>query len=444
MATDAQVKANKKNAARSTGPKTEKGKAKARGNALKHGGRAKVIDVMPVLPHEDPKLLEERIQTWLDDWRPRNDMESRLVRRGAKLSWLVERGERIEAAHLGHRVRKAMRKGGSAVSARRMKVVCDLGRKLFYDARPKDIGNPAPDWDDDPAVFVAGLEETAEGCRWLIARWGEMRTCMEAGRGWQHPDVYRFIRLLGKDGNEAIHDPALNATFMAWEVDMNEKELAQTLWKLCRKLRPMRDPAHNYYGAWRELGPRPADGAAAQAHLGAVMDERVARLEEMVAEYEAIAELEACERADRAAFDPSAGFDRFQRRQAALSRELLRTIDTLRRLKKEAVEPSVDSDEGPLPGASASTPPTQPRREEPHEHENATIEAKLESTQDKAEMEVTSIPDSYIDDDRTQSVAVPKDPSWDELPIVSLTPDHSRKTNRNGKLSHKGDPEHDD
>jgi len=53
MATDAQIDANRRNAAKSTGPKTEEGKAKIRLNALKHGGRAKTTDVMPVLPHEE-------------------------------------------------------------------------------------------------------------------------------------------------------------------------------------------------------------------------------------------------------------------------------------------------------------------------------------------------------------------------------------------------------
>ena len=112
MATDAQIHANRRNAAKSTGPKTEKGKAKTRLNALKHGGRAKTTDVMPVLPHEDPKQLEERIQAWIDDWQPTNAIESELVRRGARLSWMLERGERFEAAHLAHRVRLAGRKAG--------------------------------------------------------------------------------------------------------------------------------------------------------------------------------------------------------------------------------------------------------------------------------------------------------------------------------------------
>ena len=70
-------------------------------NALKHGERAKTLNVMPVLPDEDPRLLEERIQSWIDDWQPKDATEDGLVRRGAKLTWLLERGERIRGGAPG-------------------------------------------------------------------------------------------------------------------------------------------------------------------------------------------------------------------------------------------------------------------------------------------------------------------------------------------------------
>ena len=221
MATDAQVNANRRNAAKSTGPKTEKGKEKARLNALKHGGRAKVVSVMPVLPHEDPRLLEELIQQWIADWRPRDAIETGLVRRGAKLTWMLERGDRIEAAHLSHRVRKALRRAApeTGPTARQRKLVDDLGRKLFYDFEPKAMLRPGAPWDDDPAVFVAGLEETALGCHWLLDRWRAFLFLVDAPEGMYMPDdMYRFIRLMGKRGFEAIHDPALNAIFLAWDL----------------------------------------------------------------------------------------------------------------------------------------------------------------------------------------------------------------------------------
>ena len=58
MATAAQIEANRRNAQKSTGPKTDEGKARVRRNAFKHGMTARTI--MPVLPQEDPKELEDR------------------------------------------------------------------------------------------------------------------------------------------------------------------------------------------------------------------------------------------------------------------------------------------------------------------------------------------------------------------------------------------------
>src|SRR3954454_2830781 len=110
MATEAQIQANRRNASRSTGLRTEAGKMKSRGNALKHGGRAATLDVMPVLPHEDPKELQRRTAAWLDDWRLRGGSTDGLARRGALLAWKLERADRAEAAYLSTRARNAAKR----------------------------------------------------------------------------------------------------------------------------------------------------------------------------------------------------------------------------------------------------------------------------------------------------------------------------------------------
>ena len=162
MASAAQINANRMNALKSTGPKTTNGKAKARLNAMKHGLAARTVT--PVLPHEDPRALDERIQSWTEDWQPQNAIEAELVCRGARLSWMVERAERVETAHLSHRVRKAQRRAAGAPDPKRLEEVANLGRKLL-----------GPHWDGSRAVLVARLEATAEGCRWLLDRWAEIQ-----------------------------------------------------------------------------------------------------------------------------------------------------------------------------------------------------------------------------------------------------------------------------
>ena len=56
MATAEQIEANRLNAQKSTGPKTDEGKASVRRNAIKHGMTARTI--MPVLPQEDQDTLQ--------------------------------------------------------------------------------------------------------------------------------------------------------------------------------------------------------------------------------------------------------------------------------------------------------------------------------------------------------------------------------------------------
>jgi hypothetical protein len=154
MASQAQIDANKRNAQKSCGPKTEAGKARARLNALKDGAWASTVTVSPVLPQENPVELDERSNHWINDLNPRNDVERELVTRAAKLAWALDRAERCETARLAHRVRKAQLKA----TARRMKEVGELGRRLLFNAGPRILATSGPPWEDNPtALHTFGL-----------------------------------------------------------------------------------------------------------------------------------------------------------------------------------------------------------------------------------------------------------------------------------------------
>ena len=53
MATAAQIEANRLNAQKSTGPRTDRGKARAKLNAIKHGMTARTI--CPSCPRKTPR-----------------------------------------------------------------------------------------------------------------------------------------------------------------------------------------------------------------------------------------------------------------------------------------------------------------------------------------------------------------------------------------------------
>jgi len=315
MATAAQIEANRLNAQKSTGPKTDEGKDRVRRNAFKHGMTARTI--MPVLTQEDPRQLEERTQEWVSDVQPQNAIERDLVHQAARLSLAIERGERIETQMLG---------------ARRRTQVRELGRRLLYIAGPEEVKvSRMPLWADDPGLLVSELEESADGCRWLLERWAEYRNLLDRKSKWEETELLRFIRLQGKNVVESVYDLALNSIFLAWDVLV--QKYAKQEWHYFQEVKPRTDPAFNHRLLWGEIAARPSDPAEAWAVLYAVVDRHVGRLKELLARNEASEAAEDPDWADRAALDCSPAFERHRRYQSAKTRELLRTLDKLRKLR---------------------------------------------------------------------------------------------------------------
>jgi hypothetical protein len=305
MASQAQIDANKRNAQRSTGPKSAAGKAHACLNALKDGSHAKTV--RSVLPQERAVDLDERINKWINELNPRNDAERELVIDAAELAWSIDRTKRIETARLAERARQAQLKADQ----QRHKEVGELGRRLLYNTEAKPLPMPTRRWEDNPAAFLKGLESSAEGCRWLLDQWMALRVLLDHISAWTYGDMYRLIRLLGKYPVEAINDPKLNAIFLAWDVLLPGS--AERFWKECKKCKPVHDPGFSDFGRWREIAERPADAAAAVAFFESLMDEQVAGLEELLEVHEEIAGDDPAELADCASFDGSAEGERLRR-----------------------------------------------------------------------------------------------------------------------------------
>src|SRR5208337_5017621 len=87
--------------------------------------------------------------------------------------------------------------------------------------------------------------------------------------------------------------------------------------------------------SYREIAPPPSDKNAALILICSVIERHVGRFEELLAEHEQIEAAEAAERYDRAALDCSPAFERHRRYQSARHRELIRTLETLRKMRKE-------------------------------------------------------------------------------------------------------------
>ncbi len=91
-----QIEANRYNALKSTGPKTEDGKQRSRRNALKHGFTAETV-IEPLENPEEYRAFEDAI---VSEHLPQTPVEQELVHRLASLFWRLRRATSIETGLL--------------------------------------------------------------------------------------------------------------------------------------------------------------------------------------------------------------------------------------------------------------------------------------------------------------------------------------------------------
>lgn len=94
MSTEKQITANRLNAQKSTGPRTEEGRAAVRLNAVRHGLCAETI----VLPGEDKAEFQALFDDLEATHKPANRSEVILVRQMAMAAWRLDRAWHVEGA----------------------------------------------------------------------------------------------------------------------------------------------------------------------------------------------------------------------------------------------------------------------------------------------------------------------------------------------------------
>lgn len=96
MATRKQIAANRRNALKSTGPRTARGKAFARLNALRHGLRARP----GILSAENLHELSQIRAQFLNSFQPQDPQQVRLVERMACARWQLLNWQSAETRFL--------------------------------------------------------------------------------------------------------------------------------------------------------------------------------------------------------------------------------------------------------------------------------------------------------------------------------------------------------
>ena len=173
---EARLAANRRNGARSEGPKTAEGKAISRRNGLKHGLSGDGI----VVPEGDQAEIDRRVEDLTADMKPKSPAGMILIVKLATLSVRAERSAEQESAAIALRVRHAADEFDEERIERANQLFQSLGddprgnlRKLrkmpegverliedWYDLRDDLIIDPEPNWTDSHLERAALLTGT--------------------------------------------------------------------------------------------------------------------------------------------------------------------------------------------------------------------------------------------------------------------------------------------
>ncbi len=178
IVSEARISANRANALRSTGPRTDERKARSRANSLQHGMTGAGV----VLPDGDPAEVERRFTAFRSELAPRGEIQTALVRRAALLSVRLDRSADHEAAAISSRVRHA--------------------EADFDEAREDEADALMATLADDPAIAVRKLRRMPEGVNRLVAAWSDLRADLlrPGGVRWSTAHQQRAENLSGRDG----------------------------------------------------------------------------------------------------------------------------------------------------------------------------------------------------------------------------------------------------
>ncbi len=322
---------NRRNAQKSTGPRTPEGKNRSRFNAVKHGMTAKTL----VLPDEDANVLQIRLESFMADLQPQNAVEQVLLEQAVHSSWLLDRASRAEVARLSHLIESVPIEEAN----RQQEVVSALGSWLLSDrdvagdmafradllnvlvpARPGPPDHRCLDIRNHPEAIVFRLESTAAGCRWLLDRWTELRALLDQGAPWLWDEKVKAIRLLGKR--------PLDLESSQWQDYLENRD--------DREDPNLEDLLEGQLD--RQLDPRLANEETKPlAAFRSIADPAIARLETLAAAHRERAEAHAAQQSAILSFDVSNEGERLRRYQFACSRSLFRSLDTLIKVRRSGL-----------------------------------------------------------------------------------------------------------
>jgi hypothetical protein len=173
MTTSRQVEANRRNADKSTGPKSPEGKAAARGNALKHGLSGAGV----ALPAGEWQTVAQRMEQWRGGYVLETVEDHWLYEQMIVSTVEVDRCQAEERAVRGK-------------LACRAAVCWDDDRR----ARAEVLGSGLS---RRPSLVALKLKSTKQGCAWLLERWRILGSVLESGGEWTEEQRALTLDLTG-------------------------------------------------------------------------------------------------------------------------------------------------------------------------------------------------------------------------------------------------------
>ncbi|WZO96258.1 hypothetical protein EP7_003247 [Isosphaeraceae bacterium EP7] len=167
------IDANRRNAQKSTGPRTEEGKARSRRNSLIHG----LAGAGVVVPEDEAQAARERGEQLVSSLRPMNAFELGLVETIAIESVRIDRCRIEERLVRDVRARRA----GACWLDERKAEAAKLGKTLA----------------GCPDEVAPKLSTSSAGCDWMLVRWQALGKVLEKTGDWSEPQRSLAMDLMG-------------------------------------------------------------------------------------------------------------------------------------------------------------------------------------------------------------------------------------------------------
>ena len=367
MTSAAKLLANRKNASKSTGPKSEEGKARSARNATKHGDYAQT----PCTPGDEAKNYRAWLENWHQEYQPAGPGEVALMEQAAQAAWRLRQLAQLQEASEAKRVRHAASRFERDERERAER----LGKRLLsttFASVPHRRSGAKPNAPEFPPALKRELEAFAQGADWLLDWWRRPRATLAVDGKWDDYELFVSIALLGRYADECLDDPELTAVCIASQATLGPVWNLSTVFTSVgaiqdRKMAPQeRVLTFNHSPL--------TDPPAALAFLNEFVTRQIDRLTALKSdELDDLAALDRAEAIARAHFDASSTGVSVRRAEAACAAELHRSLRALEKLqgttpRNEAnAEPLMDqevaSEFGEETDAPAPTPTPPPAAE---------------------------------------------------------------------------------